>query len=323
MIGPGTSVPGIFSSKGSGGSSLPINLFTENLILPANRVHNLNGRQFTFYNEDGNTSFFLDNYANTTGSRPGFIGRRARGTRDTPLALLNNDLMFAFGARGYTGTQFTTTARGLTSVYADGDWSDSSQPTRITIGTTPINGTAQLDRITVKNNGFVGINTVAPSSLLEAQAINGNSGERVFGIRNHTNTGWLAEFRNNGIVGIGGSANASYQQYIQSSLGFSSQIDNYATSGIGQRITMFGGGTPTALILNAFNGSVNTALSIANGGIQLPLTGEGTKIGMSTGDKFAFWGATPQVQQVFATGTGKTADDVITFLQSIGLCRQS
>lgn len=183
---------------------------------------------------------------------------------------------------------------------------------------------ATLQKFSIRNfanqDKFIYDNETAS---LQLSALNGNSGERVLGLRNHTNTGWLAEFRNNGIVGIGGSANASYQHYIQSSLTFSSQIDNYATSGIGQRITMFGGGAPTALILNAFNGTTNTALSIANGGIQMPLTGDGTQIGMSTGDKFAFWGATPQTQQVFATGTGKTADDIITFMQSIGLCRQS
>lgn len=52
-------------------------------------------------------------------------------------------------------------------------------------------------------------------------------------------------------------------------------------------------------------------------------TGTGTKIGTATGQKFAFWNASPAAQQVLATGAGHTVDNVITFLQSIGLCRQS
>lgn len=52
-------------------------------------------------------------------------------------------------------------------------------------------------------------------------------------------------------------------------------------------------------------------------------TGSGTKIGSSSSQKFAFWNTTPVVQQVLATGAGKTVDDVIALLQTLGLCRQS
>jgi hypothetical protein len=49
----------------------------------------------------------------------------------------------------------------------------------------------------------------------------------------------------------------------------------------------------------------------------------GTKIGTATTQKLGFWNATPVVQQVLATGGGATVDDVITLLQTLGLCRQS
>lgn len=49
----------------------------------------------------------------------------------------------------------------------------------------------------------------------------------------------------------------------------------------------------------------------------------GSRIGSATGEKIGFWGATPVVQQVLATGGGAAVDDVITFLQTIGLCKQS
>lgn len=52
-------------------------------------------------------------------------------------------------------------------------------------------------------------------------------------------------------------------------------------------------------------------------------TGAGSKIGTATGQKLGFWGATPVVQQVLATGAGATVDNVITMLQTLGLCKQS
>ena len=52
-------------------------------------------------------------------------------------------------------------------------------------------------------------------------------------------------------------------------------------------------------------------------------TTTGTKIGTGTTQKLGFWNVTPVVQQVLATGASHTVDDVITFLQTVGLCKQS
>lgn len=63
-------------------------------------------------------------------------------------------------------------------------------------------------------------------------------------------------------------------------------------------------------------------VQIADKNIVLGTT-TGTKIGTATGQKLAFWNQTPVVQQVLATGAGHTVDDVITLLQTLGLCKQS
>lgn len=52
-------------------------------------------------------------------------------------------------------------------------------------------------------------------------------------------------------------------------------------------------------------------------------TTTGSKIGTATTEKIGFWNATPVVQQVLATGAGATVDNVITLLQTLGLCKQS
>lgn len=59
-------------------------------------------------------------------------------------------------------------------------------------------------------------------------------------------------------------------------------------------------------------------------GINFDLgTTNGTKIGNATAQKLGFYGVTPVARQLLATGAGHTVDDVITFLQTVGLCRQT
>lgn len=72
-----------------------------------------------------------------------------------------------------------------------------------------------------------------------------------------------------------------------------------------------------AVLLNSIGLTLGEAKHIMLG------TTTGTQIGTATAQKLGFWGATPVAQQIFATGTGKTVDNVITFLQTLGLCRQS
>ncbi len=76
-----------------------------------------------------------------------------------------------------------------------------------------------------------------------------------------------------------------------------------------------------------FNGAIaigaSNSTSYGAGANLAFATSTGTKIGTATSQLIGFWNATPAAQQVLATGTGKTVDNVITFLQSIGLCRQS
>lgn len=64
-------------------------------------------------------------------------------------------------------------------------------------------------------------------------------------------------------------------------------------------------------------------LQIADGKNFILNNTTGTKFGTATGQKMAWWNATPVVQQVLATGAGATVDNVISLLQTLGLCRQS
>jgi hypothetical protein len=83
------------------------------------------------------------------------------------------------------------------------------------------------------------------------------------------------------------------------------------------------GGTTTQLFKFGTGNRLNilTTLELA-GGVVLPTSG-GTQLGTATNQLLGFWNATPVVQQVLATGAGATVDDVISLLQTLGLCRQT
>ena len=73
---------------------------------------------------------------------------------------------------------------------------------------------------------------------------------------------------------------------------------------------------PTALYLD-----VN--LRLVDGKNIILDTTTGSKIGTAAAQKLAFWNATPIVQPILPTGAGKTVDNIISVLQSLGLVRQS
>lgn len=104
------------------------------------------------------------------------------------------------------------------------------------------------------------------------------------------------------------------------------------TNGInyGLKSYAYNGSTNYATYLDATGGTLNYALYIQRGNIAFSDannvelgTTTGTKWGTATNQKQSWWNATPVVQQILATGASHTVDDVITLLQTYGLCRQS
>lgn len=114
----------------------------------------------------------------------------------------------------------------------------------------------------------------------------------------------------------------------------------------GSHIGFFGKNTNQGNITNLITGSFNSkygtdTVFAGNGNLALGLNNDrfdyvfankivgstsGSLIGESggaSGEKWGFWGASPIVQPVLATGAAKTVDDVITVLQTLGLARQS
>jgi microcystin-dependent protein len=81
-------------------------------------------------------------YDNTTAfSQFKWIGGRARGNRANPSAVLNNDSLVSFNAKGYKATGWSNTVGGL-YVYAAENWTDTATGTYITLRGAATGGTA-------------------------------------------------------------------------------------------------------------------------------------------------------------------------------------
>jgi hypothetical protein len=91
--------------------------------------------------------------------------RRARGNSAAATAVQSGDGLGSVSFRGYTGSGFSFNG-ALIGAAAEETWTAGANGTRIFFSTTPSGTTTQTPRVMIKNDGKVGIGTLAPSSLL-------------------------------------------------------------------------------------------------------------------------------------------------------------
>lgn len=121
--------------------------------------------------------YILDNVTGTIAAQEKVVNaaggaallmRKARGTIAVKTAPLNNDVIGGLFGQGWDGTAYRNVA--TMRFLADGNMGSNNSPGKIVFQTTPTGSTTLATRMTIKENGFVGIGTENPQSLL---AING------------------------------------------------------------------------------------------------------------------------------------------------------
>jgi len=91
-----------------------------------------------------------------------FEGRAARGTAASPSALQSGDQITEISAHGYGATGYAPSGRGHVRFEADGNWTDTSNPTRLYIDVTPNSSTVPVEAMRITNAGWIGINQNTP-----------------------------------------------------------------------------------------------------------------------------------------------------------------
>jgi hypothetical protein len=83
---------------------------------------------------------------------------------NSPTSVLNGDQLFLLTASGHDGTGYREGAN--IEINVDGTPSSNSVPAKITFSTTPEGNDGPIQRMTILNNGNVGIGTNSPEQIL-------------------------------------------------------------------------------------------------------------------------------------------------------------
>lgn len=95
-----------------------------------------------------------------------FISRRHGGTISSPTATGNGANLFRFEGAGHNGTAFTS-EKGFLQIISTEAWTPTANGTEINFATTTNGTTVSATRMTIANDGNVGIGTASPDVTLE------------------------------------------------------------------------------------------------------------------------------------------------------------
>lgn len=125
--------------------------------------------------------------------------RRANGTAAAPTAVLSGNALGYFTAGGYRDTGFSGSTAGML-ILASQNFTDTAQGAEIRFQTTVVGSTTWSTRMTIDDDGSVGIGTTEPSYLLH---VNGSFNATTIAINGTTVTADAAELNKlNGVTSV-------------------------------------------------------------------------------------------------------------------------
>lgn len=242
------------------------------------------------------------------------IGGRVTFTSFSISSLAPSAVNHLYVLNDGTGTSNTTGTAPANSAKLGTATTDGSGVT--SVDTTPASGRQEkVDLTTVVTASDANLFTAAQTFRITDAS--GSAVSRPL-ILQHANSGGV------GANGIGAGIHLQVETSTEGLFETAAQIDartTSATAGAVSAVLDFKvpdvGVIATPLVIAAASLEIADAVDIFTG------TTTGTKLPSGTAQMLGFWGQTPVVQQVLATGGGATVDDVIGLLQTLGLCRQS
>jgi hypothetical protein len=104
--------------------------------------------------QGGDFLLYIDVYSNTADDEAEIVGRRARGTKAAPLAVLANDELYDYEAHGWDGVVFGQGNGDVSIVFiANENYAVGAHGTRMEFWTNPDGAVSRTRRWTIENNG--------------------------------------------------------------------------------------------------------------------------------------------------------------------------
>jgi hypothetical protein len=120
-----------------------------------------------------------ERYYNAQAGCPNWLSHRARGTISSPAAVQSGDLLGRFFFRGYSQAAGSFIESAWMGVVVDGqpdtNGDTTDMPGKFVFNTSPDGSASSIERMVIKNNGYVGIGTSNPQGVLD---VNGSIYQR-------------------------------------------------------------------------------------------------------------------------------------------------
>ncbi|MCA9367320.1 tail fiber domain-containing protein, partial [Candidatus Kaiserbacteria bacterium] len=147
-------------------------------------------------NEGGYTTLAINAHSATSFAGSGITFRRGRGTIASPSVVQDGDLLMQLHPVGRGNTAWSGAADLTVSV--DGAVSGNIIPSRFSFFTTPVGGTqAEVMRIT--SDGYVGIGTTSPTTILTVAGVVTPDADNVYSLGNSSYR-WSEVYAANGTI---------------------------------------------------------------------------------------------------------------------------
>lgn len=106
---------------------------------------------------------------NAASTAPGFLGRKARGSKASPGYTLDNDYLLAVSGRGYCNSGgFPASVSPITlALRCSQDHTDTAMGTHFRFETTANGSTSRLCRMVLSNSGYLGVGFTSDSGITE------------------------------------------------------------------------------------------------------------------------------------------------------------
>ena len=249
--------------------------------------------------DSGQTRITQDSFA----SYVAFTGRRADGTAASPSAVQSGEVISQFTGRGYGASQWAAASTGLLQIQAEGNFTNTSNPTSVSILTTPSASVTAVEAFRFGPAGQFGIGGATYGASGYVFTSGGASAAPT----------WSQVSLSAGVTGTlpatnGGTGQSSYAVGDLLYADTTTSLAKLADIATGNVLLSGGVSTAPAWGKVSLTTAVSGILPLANGGTNANLTASNGGIFYSTASAGAILSGTATARQMLQSGaTGAPA----------------